>query len=177
MGCIAEIELLLELGIYTALRNTDGKVALEILLNNIQDVNSKTIEVVQVLMECAAIDLEEDCIIDGIDNKLQFGKNFLEYAVVSNDVKFAKLLVKCGAKTGINTKNKQGKNLLSQSVEAEGIEKERIKRDSKSSGELHFSTFDHSFLKLLIKRGIDINDRDGCKLTALHQAISYIVLI
>ncbi|WP_162297603.1 ankyrin repeat domain-containing protein [Wolbachia endosymbiont of Folsomia candida] len=172
-GRITEVELLLELGIYTALRDTDGKVALEILLDNIQDVNSKTIEIVQILLECAAIDFEEDCIVDGIDNKLQFGKNFLEYAVVSNDVKFAKLLVKCGAKTGISTKNKQGKNLLIQLIEAEGIDKERIKRDSKSSCESHFSTFDNSFIKLLIERGLDINDRDGCKLTALHQAVSY----
>ncbi|WP_341807959.1 ankyrin repeat domain-containing protein [Wolbachia endosymbiont (group E) of Neria commutata] len=172
-GCILEIELLLELGIYTGFKNVSGDVALEILLQNIQKINSKTIEIIQVLLKCAKIDLEENCAIKGIDNKLICGKAFLEYAVETNDVRFAKLLVECGAQTGINTKNEQGKNLLIQLIKAEGIEKERIKRDSKSLSESLFSTFDCSFIKLLVERGIDINDRDGCKLTALHQAVSY----
>lgn len=172
-GCILEIELLLELGIYTGFKNVNGDVALEILLQNIQKINSKTIEIIQVLLKCAKIDLEENCAIKSIDNKLICGKAFLEYAVESNDVKFAKLLVECGAQTGINTTNEQGKNLLIQLIEAEGIVRERIKRDSKSLSESLFSTFDCSFIKLLVERGIDINDRDGCQLTALHQAVSY----
>lgn len=164
-----EIKLLLELGIYTGLRNEQGNVALEILLNNILHINNKTIEVLQTLLQCAVIDLEENCLIRGIDKKLKCGKTLLEHAIEDNNIKFAKLLIECGAQESINKKDKLGKNLLIQLIESKG------KKQACSSKffESQSFVFDPFFIELLIERGIKIDDHDGCKLTALHHAIYY----
>ncbi|WCR54585.1 MAG: hypothetical protein PG981_001607 [Wolbachia endosymbiont of Ctenocephalides orientis wCori] len=118
--CFNEIRLLLELGVYTGLRNAQGYIALEILLNNISQINDETAEVLQILLQCAAIDFEEDCTIEGIDNELKCGRTLLEHTIENNDIKLAKLLIKCEAQDGINTKDKLGKNLLIQLIEHEG---------------------------------------------------------
>lgn len=167
--CFNEIRLLLELGVYTGLRNAQGYIALEILLNNISQINDEIAEVLQILLQCATIDFEEDCTIEGIDNELKCGRTLLEHAIESNDIKLAKLLIKCGAQDDINTKNKLGKNLLIQLIEHEG----RKQNHSSKSFEPQFFALDSSFVRLLIEKGFKINDHKKCKLTALHQAIYY----